>query len=98
LPDFFDYLVAFVQMFHGSFTENNLSQLLQAIVARILVEHEQLVEAKKPKKTLDLRQGKVTRTKKSSKNFEFRIAKCWSVVRYIAEHEHFSDRMIPVIE
>lgn len=55
LPDFFDYLVSFVQMFHGSFTENNLSQLLQAIVTRILVEHEHLVEAKKPKKTLDLR-------------------------------------------
>jgi len=32
LPDFFDYLVTFVQMFHGSFTEDNLSKLLNATV------------------------------------------------------------------
>ena len=98
LPEFFDYIVTFVQMFHNSFTELNLSSLLQAIVSRILTEHEALVKTKKPKKTLDLRQGKVKKTKTSSKNIEFRIAKCWSLLRYIAEHEHFTDRMIPVIE
>lgn len=98
LPEFFDYLVNFVTMFHGSFTENNLSQLLNSIVQRVLVEHEQLIEAKKPKKTLDLRKSAVKTTKKSSKNFEFRIAKLWSVLRYIAEHEYFTDRLVPIIE
>jgi len=43
LPDFFDYIVSFVQMFHGHFTENNLRQLLQSVVGRILTEHDQLV-------------------------------------------------------
>ena len=28
LPEFFDYIVTFVQMFHNSFTELNLSSLL----------------------------------------------------------------------
>ena len=55
LPEFFDYLVQFVQQFHAHFTENNLRTLLQAVVSRILEEHELLVSAKKPKKTLDLR-------------------------------------------
>ena len=32
LPDFFDFIVSFVQMYHGSFTENNLQNLLQAMV------------------------------------------------------------------
>ena len=73
-------------MFHGHFTERNLSQLLQAIVQRILKEHDLLTEAKKPKKTLDLRKGQVKKTKKSPKNYEFRIAKLWCVLRYVAEH------------
>ncbi len=68
------------------------------MVARILTEHEKLILAKKPSKTLDLRQGKIKKTKKNSKNFEFRIANCWNVVRYVAEHSHFTDKMIPVIE
>ena len=45
-----------------------------------------------------MRQGKVRSTKKSHKGIEFRIAKCWSVVRYVAEHEHFADKMVYVIE
>ena len=32
LPNFFEYLLHFVQMFHGSFTVNNLSNLLSALV------------------------------------------------------------------
>ena len=98
LPAFFDYLVTFVQLFHNSFTESNLRSLLTAIVQRILIDHESLVEVKKPTKTINLKQGKVKKTKKSSKSLEFRIAKCWSVLRYVAEHEHFTDRMVPVIE
>lgn len=89
LPDFFDYIVSFVQLYHGSFTESNLNCLLQAIVARVISEHQQLLETKysPQRKTLDLRQGKIKKTKKkSSKNIEFRIAKCWSVIRYVAEH------------
>ena len=87
-------------MYHGSFTENNLSKLLEAIVARAILEHEASIEARKPKKTLDLRGGKAKTTvkKKGTKNIEFRIAKCWSVIRYVAEHEHFVDNMIPIIE
>ena len=98
LPDFFDFIVSFVQMYHGSFTENNLQNLLQAMVSRVMTEQLALVEARKTKKTLDMRQGKVKKTKKSSKNIEFRIAKCWSVIRYVAEHEHFTGRMVPIIE
>ena len=98
LPNFFEYLLHFVQMFHGSFTVSNLSNLLSALVQRILAEHSAFVEAKKPKKTLDMRQGKVKKTKTGTKGIEFRIAKCWSVLRYIAEHSHFSDQMVPVIE
>lgn len=56
------------------------------------------MEAKKPKKTLDVRKGSVKPTRKSTKNFEFRIAKLWSLIRYVAEHRHFTDRMVPVIE
>ena len=40
LPAFFDFLVKFVQLFHNSFTESNLSSLLTAIVKRILSDHE----------------------------------------------------------
>lgn len=40
LPDFFDFIVSFVQIYHGSFTENNLSNLMQVMVARIITEHE----------------------------------------------------------
>ena len=68
------------------------------MVARVMTEHQALVDARTPKKTLDMREGKVKKTKKSSKNIEFRIAKCWSVIRYVAEHDHFVDRMVPVIE
>ena len=45
-----------------------------------------------------MRQGKVKKTKTGTKGIEFRIAKCWSVLRYVAEHSHFSDQMVPVIE
>ena len=36
--DFFDYIVEFVNMFHGSFTEDNLALILEALVKRVLSE------------------------------------------------------------
>ena len=57
-----------------------------------------MIDAKKPTKTLNLGQRNVKRTKKSYKSIEFRIAKCWSILRYVAEHEHFNDHMVEIIE
>ena len=37
-PDFFDYIVEFVKMFHGNFTEDNLKLILDALVQRVLME------------------------------------------------------------
>ena len=101
LADFFDYIVEFVKMFHGNFTQDNLTLILNALVKRVLLEQEEITSNAKPKKTLDLRNNavKVTKTsKKRNKNAEMRIAKCWSVIRYIAEHQHFSGPMVPMIE
>ena len=89
LPDLFEFIESFVHMYHGHFTESNLRVLLQGVVTRVLAEHELLQGAKTPKKTLDLRKGKKTVTRKSTKGFEFRIAKSWSLIRYVAEHPHF---------
>ena len=54
-----------------------------------------------PKKTLDLSsksKSLITTKKVSAKKCEFRIKQCWNVIRYIAEHEHFSDKMVNEIE
>ena len=49
-----------------------------------------------------MRAGKVLTSKsnkKANQHSEFRIAKCWSIIRYIAEHEHFKGIiMLAIIE
>jgi hypothetical protein len=60
------------------------------LVLRIITEHQ-----KTTKKTLDLRKKA---TKRKSKNGPIIINKCWSVIRMFAEHQFFSNQMVPVIE
>ena len=101
LADFFDYIVEFVKMFHGNFTEDNLKLILDALVQRVLIEQKEIAGNSTAKKTLDLRAGTIKTkepNKKKNKHCEFRIAKCWSVIRYIAEHHHFSGPLVPIIE
>ena len=54
---------------------------LQVLVDRILLDQEE------PKKTLDLRKigKKDTEQTKKKKLVKLRIAKCWSLIRYLAE-------------
>ena len=91
LAEFFDYIVDFIKMFHNMMTKDNLQLFLDALVKRVLSEQKELMDARRPKKTLDLRNGavKVTTSKRKVKNNEMRIAKCWSIIRYIAEDEFF---------
>ena len=100
MSDFFDYIVEFVKMYHGNFTEDNLKLMMDALVQRVLIEQELMTSP--AKKTLDMRAGKILTSKphkKANKQSEFRIAKCWSIIRYIAEHEHFSGViMLAIIE
>ena len=38
MADFFDYVVEFVKMYHGNFTEDNLKLIMDALVKRVLIE------------------------------------------------------------
>lgn len=60
--DYFEFIVGFIQKFHGQFTVDNLRWLLDALVLRIIKEHES--SSKKSKKTLDLRKGNEEKAKK----------------------------------
>lgn len=53
---------------------------MQALVDRILLDQEE------PKKTLDMRGTSKTQTEtKKKKWLKLRIAKCWSLIRFLAE-------------
>lgn len=60
-------------------TNDNLTKLVQSLTSRILVD------ILPPKLTLDLRKGKNPKTKKQSKLPKIRVAKCWSLIRFLAE-------------
>ena len=88
---------------HSNFTASNLQLLLDSLVKRIIEEQGLLDKIKKPKgKTLNLSKKQViqpTTVKGSAKNSNHRIAKCWNVLRFIAEHHYFSSlEHITIIE
>ena len=93
LTEFFDFLVEFVMTHHANFTSGNLQLLLDSLVRRIIEEQALLDKMNKPKgKTLNLSKKQVvTHTVKgNAKNSNHRIAKCWNVLRFIAEHHYFT--------
>lgn len=98
--DFFEFIYDFIQRFHAHFTKDNLQIVLNALVLRITTEHQ--MRTAPAKKTLDLRQNKVKKSKgpnkKSLKNSEIIINKCWSVIRIFAENQFFCNSMVPIIE
>ena len=83
-------------MFHSHFTGQNLKVVMDALVKRILAEHA--IMHGKPKKTLDMKKGQIRSKRPDVKQCEFRIAKCWSVIRYVAEHPFFSNELVAVVE
>ena len=79
-PDFFTFISDFSKAFHGSFTPDNLANLLRALVNRILVD------SAPPKKTMNVAKGTVKQTKKGNKELEkIRINKSWGLIRDLAE-------------
>ena len=78
-PDFFEFIITFIKKFSSNMTNDNLTKLVQSLTSRILVD------IMPPKLTLDLRKGKNTKTKKQSKLPKIRVAKCWSLIRFLAE-------------
>lgn len=64
-------------------TEQHLVMLLQALVTQIVQDTN---DNKTSKKTLDLRQGKSSNKEtKNKKLLKLRIARCWSIIRFLAE-------------
>ena len=94
LSPFFDFLEKFLKVFHGNFTIDNLKLIMDSLVDRVAQEIR-----KKGKKTLDLRakSAKAIKTK-ISKASQYKIAKCWGAIRYIAEAPFFDGPLIPIIE
>jgi hypothetical protein len=92
MPDFFDYLEEFIYAHHGNFTTLNLQILLKSLVSKIIEEQKNIEVIKKPKKTLNLGKKEIVqhKPKMNEKQCVHRIAKCWCVIRYIAEHEFFT--------
>ena len=82
---FFEFLLNFCKVFKEQLGEQDLKVLMQALVQKILDDRVP------PKKTLDLSKGKKPVAKNKAdiqkKLATIRIAKCWSIVRFLAEEE-----------
>ena len=82
-PQFFECLMNLIGAFKSHLTEQHLVTLLQALVTQIVQDTN---DNKPSKKTLDLRQGKSSnKDAKNKKLLKLRIARCWSIIRFLAE-------------
>jgi hypothetical protein len=78
-PLHFDFLIDFTKTYSEFMQPIHIEVLLQSLVDRILLDLEA------PKKTLDMRGTAKQDNLKTKKLLKLRIAKCWSLIRYLAE-------------
>lgn len=75
----FDFLLDFLKTYSRILQPTHVEVLLQSLVDRVLLDLEA------PKKTLDMRGTAKQDKTKAKKLLKLRIAKCWSIIRFLAE-------------
>jgi hypothetical protein len=103
LHAYFDFLSDFIKTHYSNFTLDNLVMLMNSLVHRIQKEvlNMEAKATKKKGKTLNLMKGVITQAEGGgalNDKANIRINKCWNTIRFIAEHDYFSNMYLNIIE
>lgn len=97
LHAYFDFVDDFIKSHYNNFTQDNLIVFMNSLVARINMEQGK-IDAKLAKSGKTLSTKKKSGKKGKSNKCNIRINKCWNTIRFIAEHDYFSNNFLSIIE